>query len=89
MRLLLYNIRYAVGAGASMHVPLPGAGYILGSQTVLPDITEFIRSCDPDIVALATDTPLVPQRPITRLDLNSPENIRDFVVRGMDSRWTA
>ncbi len=52
MRLLLYNIRYAVGAGASMHVPLPGAGYLLGSQTVLPDITEFIRSCDPDIVGL-------------------------------------
>jgi len=34
MRLLLYNIRYAVGAGASMHVPLPGAGYILGNQNV-------------------------------------------------------
>ena len=52
MRLLLYNIRYGVGAGASMHVPLPGAGYLLGNQTVLPDITEFIRSCDPDIVGL-------------------------------------
>jgi len=52
MRLLLYNIRYAVGAGASMHVPLPGAGYLLGNQNVLPDITEFIRSCDPDIVGL-------------------------------------
>jgi len=52
MRLLLYNIRYAVGGGASMHVPLPGAGYLLGNQSVLPDITEFIRSCDPDIVGL-------------------------------------
>jgi endonuclease/exonuclease/phosphatase family metal-dependent hydrolase len=52
MRLLLYNIRYAIGGGASMHVPLPGAGYLLGSQTVLPEITNFIKSSDPDIVGL-------------------------------------
>jgi endonuclease/exonuclease/phosphatase family metal-dependent hydrolase len=35
-----------------MHMPLPGAGYILGNQSVLPDITEFIKSSDPDIVGL-------------------------------------
>ncbi len=35
-----------------MHVPLPGAGYVLGSKTVLPEITRFIRSVDPDIVGL-------------------------------------
>src|SRR5690606_30593713 len=52
MRLLLYNIRYAVGAGASMHMPLPGAGYILGNQSVLPEITTFIRGAKPDIVGL-------------------------------------
>ena len=52
MRLLLYNIRYAVGAGAAMHMPVPGAGYVLGNQSVLPGITEFIRSSDPDIVGL-------------------------------------
>tara|TARA_R110002049_G_scaffold1062_2_gene7969 strand:+ start:5791 stop:6534 length:744 start_codon:yes stop_codon:yes gene_type:complete len=52
MRLLLYNIRYAVGGGASMHMPLPGAGYVLGNQNVLPEITRFIRSVDPDIVGL-------------------------------------
>lgn len=52
MRLLLYNIRYAVGGGASMHMPLPGAGYVLGNQTVLPDITRFIKSVDPDVVGL-------------------------------------
>ena len=52
MRLLLYNIRYAVGAGATMHMPLPGAGYLLGNQNVLPDITSFIKSTDPDIVGL-------------------------------------
>ena len=52
MRLLLYNIRYAVGGGASMHMPLPGAGYVLGNQSVLPDITTFIKSVDPDVVGL-------------------------------------
>lgn len=52
MRLLLYNIRYAVGGGASMHMPLPGAGYVLGNQSVLPDITRFIQAVDPDIVGL-------------------------------------
>ena len=52
MRLLLYNIRYAVGAGASMHMPLPGAGYLLGNQNVLPEIVTFIKSADPDIVGL-------------------------------------
>ena len=52
MRLLLYNIRYAVGAGTSMHMPLPGAGYIRGNQTVLPEIIDFIKSTDPDIVGL-------------------------------------
>ena len=52
MRLLLYNIRYAVGGGASMHMPLPGAGYVLGNQNVLPEITRFIKSLDPDIVGL-------------------------------------
>lgn len=52
MRLLLYNIRYGVGAGASMHMPLPGAGYILGNQSVLSDIISFIKSADPDIVGL-------------------------------------
>jgi len=52
MRLLLYNIRYGVGGGASLHMPIPGAGYVLGNQSVLPDITRFIKSVDPDIVGL-------------------------------------
>jgi len=52
MRLLLYNIRYAVGDGASMHMPLPGAGYVLGNRSVLPELTTFIKSVDPDIVGL-------------------------------------
>lgn len=52
MRLLLYNIRYAVGGGASMRMPLPGAAFVLGNQNVLPEITRFIKSVDPDIVGL-------------------------------------
>ena len=52
MRLLLYNIRYAVGGGASMRMPIPGAGYVLGNQAVLPEITSFIKSVDPDVVGL-------------------------------------
>lgn len=35
-----------------MHVPIPGAGYVLGNQSVLPEITEFVKSVDPDIVGL-------------------------------------
>ena len=35
-----------------MHMPLPGAGYILGNQSVLSDIISFIKSADPDIVGL-------------------------------------
>ena len=69
MRLLLYNIRYAVGAGASIHVPLPGAGYILGNQAVLTDITEFIRSSDPDIVGLIeVDTGSIRSRRVNQAD---------------------
>ena len=33
-------------------MPLPGAGYVLGNQNVLPELTRFIRSVDPDIVGL-------------------------------------
>ena len=67
MRLLQYNIRYAVGNGASMHMPLPGAGYVFGNQTVLPDITKFIKSSDPDIVGLVeVDTGSVRSRKVKK-----------------------
>ena len=69
MRLLLYNIRYGVGAGASMHMPLPGAGYILGNQNVLPDIVSFIKSMDPDIVGLIeVDTGSIRSRRINQAE---------------------
>jgi endonuclease/exonuclease/phosphatase family metal-dependent hydrolase len=69
MRLLLYNIRYAVGGGARMHMPLPGAGYVLGNKTVLPDITRFIKSVDPDIVGLIeVDTGSIRSRNINQAE---------------------
>jgi len=52
MRLLIYNIRYAVGAGAPPHMPVPGAGYLFGNPGNLDKITQFIKSQDPDIVGL-------------------------------------
>jgi len=69
MRLLLYNIRYAVGGGASMHVPLPGAGYVLGNQSVLPEITRFIKSVDPDVVGLIeVDTGSIRSRKVNQAE---------------------
>ena len=31
---------------------IPGAGYVLGNQAMLPEITRFIKSIDPDVVGL-------------------------------------
>ena len=86
MRLLLYNIRYAVGAGASIHMPVPGAGYVLGNQTVLPDITSFIRSVDADIVGLIeVDTGSIRSRMVNQaerisqdLGLNSSYEVNKY-----------
>ena len=33
-------------------MPIPGAGYVLGNQAVLPEITRFIKSVDADVVGL-------------------------------------
>jgi endonuclease/exonuclease/phosphatase family metal-dependent hydrolase len=74
MRLLLYNIRYGVGAGASMHMPLPGAGYILGNKDVLPDIVNFIKSVDPDIVGLIeVDTGSIRSRMVNQAETIATE----------------
>ena len=86
MRLLLYNIRYAVGSGASMHMPVPGAGYVLGNQSVLPEITDFIRSADPDIAGLVeVDTGSIRSRKVNQaekiandLGLNSSYEINKY-----------
>ena len=52
-----------------MPVPLPGAGSLLGNQHVLPDITEFIKSTDPDIVGLIeVDTGSIRSRKINQAE---------------------
>jgi endonuclease/exonuclease/phosphatase family metal-dependent hydrolase len=69
MRLLLYNIRYAVGGGASMRMPIPGAGYVLGNQAVLPEISRFIKSVDPDVVGLIeVDTGSIRSRSVNQAE---------------------
>jgi len=50
--LLVYNIRYATGAGPAFHLPIPGAGYLRSSRHVLEEITQFIRQESPDLVGL-------------------------------------
>jgi endonuclease/exonuclease/phosphatase family metal-dependent hydrolase len=52
MRILIYNIRYAVGGGPTPRMPVPGAGYLFGNPGNLAKITDFIKSTDPDIVGL-------------------------------------
>ncbi len=70
----MYNIRYAVGGGASMHMPLPGAGYVLGNQTVLPEIAKFIKSVDPDIVGLIeVDTGSIRSRNVNQAEMLASE----------------
>jgi len=69
MRLLLYNIRYGLGLGPAMHLPLPGAGYLLGNRTNLQKITDFIKSQDPDIVGLVeVDTGSIRSRRINQAE---------------------
>ena len=56
-----------------MHMPLPGAGYVLGNQSVLPDITKFIKSVDPDIVGLIeVDTGSIRSRKVNQAEKIAP-----------------
>lgn len=52
MRLLVYNIRYGVGDGASSRLPLPGARYLFAEAAELERISRFIASREADIVGL-------------------------------------
>jgi len=52
-----------------MHMPLPGAGYVLGNQSVLPEITRFIKSVDPDVVGLIeVDTGSIRSRKVNQAE---------------------
>jgi len=64
-----------------MHMPLPGAGYVLGNQSVLPAIARFIKSIDPDIVGLIeVDTGSIRSR-----NVNQAEKLADDL--GMNSSY--
>jgi endonuclease/exonuclease/phosphatase family metal-dependent hydrolase len=52
MRFLLYNIRYATGYGVGYHLPFPFYGFFKQTGNNLGLITSFIRSVNPDVVAL-------------------------------------
>ena len=52
MRLLLYNIRYGTGIGHRFHLPIPYIGYLKPTNGNLKQITDFIKSKNPDIIGL-------------------------------------
>lgn len=69
MRLLLYNIRYGVGAGPTALVPVPGAAYLLGNKSHLARLIEFIQSVAPDVVGLIeVDTGSIRSRGINQAE---------------------
>ena len=52
-----------------MHLPIPGAGYLLGNRRNLQKITDFIKSQDPDIVGLVeVDTGSIRSRRINQAE---------------------
>jgi endonuclease/exonuclease/phosphatase family metal-dependent hydrolase len=52
MRFLLYNIRYGTGIGHRFHLPIPYIGYLKPTNGNLKQITDFIKSKNPDIIGL-------------------------------------
>jgi len=50
-------------------MPIPGAGYVFGNQAVLPEITRFIKSVDPDVVGLIeVDTGSIRSRSVNQAE---------------------
>lgn len=52
MRFLLYNIRYGAGTGWKIHFPVPFGGYLKHTSDNFRQITDFIKSVNPDITGL-------------------------------------
>jgi endonuclease/exonuclease/phosphatase family metal-dependent hydrolase len=50
--MLLYNIRYGTGHLNGYHLPIPFIGFFKKTEVNLERIINFIRSVDPDILAL-------------------------------------
>jgi endonuclease/exonuclease/phosphatase family metal-dependent hydrolase len=51
-RLIVYNMRYATGSGATFNLPMPGAGYLRDTQTRFRRLCGYLRSLKPDVLAL-------------------------------------
>ena len=69
MRLVVYNIRYATGTGVSFHLPVPGAGYLRNNRRVLPQITQFLKEQNADVIGLIeVDTGSVRSRLINQAE---------------------
>ncbi|MEL6870207.1 MAG: endonuclease/exonuclease/phosphatase family protein [Pseudomonadota bacterium] len=70
MRIVLYNIRYGIGAGLSAHLPVPGAGFVLGNNANLDRLTQFLKSTEPDIVGLVeVDTGSIRTRMVNQAEI--------------------
>lgn len=52
MRLVVYNMRYAAGAGWRFNLPLPGAGYLRDGRQNLERIGSYLAGLNADLVAL-------------------------------------
>ncbi len=51
-RLIVYNMRYATGTGATFNLPMPGAGYLRDTKVRFHRLCRYLRSLNPDILAL-------------------------------------
>ncbi|NLG34035.1 MAG: endonuclease [Lentisphaerae bacterium] len=52
MRLMLYNMRYATGAGFKFHLPFPFGGFFRKTGKNLDSLIEFFRSQKADVLGL-------------------------------------
>ena len=52
MRFLLYNIRYGSGIGWKVHFPVPFGGCLRRTSDNFRQISDFIKSVNPDITGL-------------------------------------
>ena len=52
MRLMLYNMRYATGAGFKFHLPFPFGGFFRKTSKNLDSLIQFFRSQKADVLGL-------------------------------------
>ena len=52
MRLMLYNMRYATGAGFKFHLPVPFGGFFRKTSKNLDSLIRFFREQKADVLGL-------------------------------------